>query len=169
MLSADRNERPTASQVKEQLATLALHLFPAANRECSVCKQNFVSKKGLHKHIKKTGHRIQLKTEQDSAEATTKDEFRIRGAANVPTQYHYEDGIETQNGPLEGDEPPPCVVCWKGYDSKRRLFRHLYCGDHVRGRKLVMKRLADNEIDFDEERRTKRLVKWIQKDMQKHD
>jgi hypothetical protein len=157
MLKVNRDERPTASQVKEELAIIARQLFPAGHRECPICQQTFISKKGLQKHRKKTGHHIEQNGERDTnGQATwTETDLHIRGAADAPARYYYE---EDENDKPEADELPPCVVCWRGYDSKSKLFRHLYCGNHVRRRGQVLKRLADNDVDVDEEHRDKRLA-----------
>ena len=173
MLSSERDERPTASQVKEQLAVIAQEMFPveaqSAPIRCQTCQNVFVSEGSLNKHAKKKGHsqghakhvipladRI-TKAEPLSARMTKAEsatpiviedtELQIRGTADAPPTHHYDDG----DG--EPEAPPPCVVCWKSHDSKSKLFRHLYCGDHTRSPRVVMKRLAELE---DTEERNKR-------------
>jgi hypothetical protein len=51
MLSSERDERPTASQVKERLVGIAEKMFVPAARElkCGVCEREFVSENALRK------------------------------------------------------------------------------------------------------------------------
>lgn len=167
MLSSERDERPTASQVKEQLAATAHEMFPveAATIRCRTCLNVFPNQHSLLKHMQKKGHdpeqgtsKVPLSarmtkakplaariTKEESAAPTVIEEFelQIRGAADASPMHHYD------NGDGETDVPPRCVVCWKGYDSKQKLFRHLYCGAHTRPPHVVMKRLA--QVDDSEE------------------
>jgi serine/threonine protein kinase len=62
MLSFERDARPTALQVKEQLATIGLKMFPSIIRNsptCLVCRRSFPSKNQLWKHLKQVGHHKQ--------------------------------------------------------------------------------------------------------------
>lgn len=169
MISSERDERPTASQVKEQLAAIANEMFPVEAEtttiRCQTCRNIFASREALSKHAKKKGHdQEQINHVVPLVDRITKDEplsaritkdrsresisvedieFKIRGAADAPPKLHYDE--------IDGEPeiPPPCVVCWKGYDSKSKLFRHLYCGPHTRPSHVVIKRLA--EVDDIEE------------------
>lgn len=156
MLSSERDKRPTASQVKGQLATIAREMFPAEVEttaiRCQMCRNIFPSLHSLSKHARKKGHDLsQVSKTVPLANRVTKDEsappviienieLQIRGAADAPPTHHHDDDIDGEN-----EVPPPCVVCWKGYDSKQKLFRHLYCDNHTRSPHIVLKRLADIE------------------------
>jgi hypothetical protein len=91
----------------------------------------------------------------------------IRGAAHAPAplQHHYDD-----DATLDTPDPSPCVVCNKHFNTKRQFFKHLHGVHHYRGLKYVTKRKAENgpNIDSDDER-DGRFIKWMRRDMQKHD
>jgi hypothetical protein len=78
-----------------------------------------------------------VKNELRSSIAVEDIEFRIRGIADTPTEYHYDDSADGS------EDLAPCVVCWRDYESKRQLYKHLYCNEHVRKPKTVIKRLAE--------------------------
>ncbi|KAH7386101.1 hypothetical protein BKA66DRAFT_69237 [Pyrenochaeta sp. MPI-SDFR-AT-0127] len=161
MLSTERDERPTAIQIRGGLAAHALKLFSSTGETCRVCNRDFISKNGLHKHLRKTGHSSKGGLQnQDTRPANIPNEpdqgLTIRGAANTPTQYYYENGDIAE---FDGNEPPPCVVCWKSCDSKQKLFQHIYCGQHVRRQRQVLKRLADSNVNlYAETHHDKRLM-----------
>jgi hypothetical protein len=56
MLSSERDERPTAVQVKDGLKTIALQLFQPKTAKCRVCEQSFSSRSQLSRHLNETGH-----------------------------------------------------------------------------------------------------------------
>lgn len=168
MLTSERDERPTASQVKEQLATIARQLFPTQppSITCRTCKASFPSRKSLSTHLKTTGHNLKQPTnsaplitritKDESATPATHNStigFRIRGASDaLPTPHSNDTDCDFE------EAPPPCVVCWKGFNCKKKLYQHLYCGEHTRSPRLVRKRLADN--DDEELQANKRQRAW---------
>ena len=160
MLRCERDHRPTATQVKNDLAAIGLKMFPATVQtapSCLICRQSFPSKTQLWKHLKAVGHHKQPKRTSNlftgdrdvrdgpqPSVATATVGLRIRGVADAPTEYHDDN---TAQG---GDDLAPCVVCWRDYESKRKLYKHLYCNEHVRRQKTVQKRLAElDQIDTD--------------------
>lgn len=150
MLSSKREDRPTATQVKERLAAVVRKMFTVAvnnSPTCLICHQSFPSKTQLWKHRKAIGHHKQsdnnlnignrdMKSEPRSSIAVEDVELRIKGVADAPANYHYDNIAQG------GENLSPCVVCWRDYASKRQLYKHLYCNEHVRKQKLVTKRLA---------------------------
>ncbi|KAF3046903.1 hypothetical protein E8E12_006534 [Didymella heteroderae] len=164
MLRMKRDERPTATQVKNRLAAIAREMFTAeaetTSIRCRTCQNIFPSQKSLMKHMAKKGHN----PEQTSNLAPLTDritknesippvdigstELKVRGIADAPPKHHYDESDR------EPEAPPPCVVCWKGYDSKQKLFQHLYCGNHTRSPLTVMKRLAEvDDVDGETNKR----------------
>lgn len=154
MLTSERDLRPTATQVKEQLAAIGLKMFPATVQNsptCLICRKSFPSRNQLSKHLKAVGHHKQ--PDKGAFDSLTGDRdvgsgLKVRGVANAPAKYHYDSAASVV------EDLPPCVVCWRDYESKGQLFKHLYCGEHVRKPKTVMKRLAGlDEIDHDVSKR----------------
>lgn len=166
MLNFERDVRPTAIQVKEQLTAIAVRLFQPKSATCRACQQKFPGKSQPWKHPKKASHnRKDLIPVSDSTTAV--DEFKtepgltIRGFADAPAKYYYDDNE------LDAIDPSPCIVCNKHFDTKRQFFKHLYGVHHYRGLKYVHKRKAEDDIDVDKE--DERLAKRIRKDMMRHD
>jgi hypothetical protein len=169
MLSSERDARPTATQVKDQLTAIALQLFHPKTVKCRACAETFPSRNQLTKHLKKTGHNrstaVKDLTVLPAPGATGKDnDLRVRGCAEAPAQYYYdEEDLDVVN-------PSPCAVCHRHFDTKRQFFGHLLGGPHhYRSAKYVQKRKAENELNIDVEKEDERLTKWIRKDMLRHD
>jgi serine/threonine protein kinase len=154
MLGSERDSRPTATQVKTNLAAIGLDMFPTSVQNgptCLVCHESFSSKNQLSKHLKRDKcHRQPINKVQNGLTDLIKDgppqssaapgnEFKIRGVADAHPKNHFDSTVELD------DDLAPCVVCWRDYESKRQLFKHLYCGEHVRKQKTVLKRLAEVE------------------------
>ncbi|KAH7132292.1 kinase-like domain-containing protein [Dendryphion nanum] len=97
MLSENREDRPTAANVKHDLECLIRIHMPTDAKECLVCRKFFASKSALQKHIKRTGHSLrrnkQKNVEQNKFRSSCgapplvtsthllEPEFTIRGAA----------------------------------------------------------------------------------------
>ncbi|KAF2028660.1 hypothetical protein EK21DRAFT_29323, partial [Setomelanomma holmii] len=157
--------------------------------ECRVCKQAFVSKNALQKHLKKTGHNKRDASSQDTprtakaplahrittstakiplANCITKDEpgLAVRGCADGPAQYHYNK----EN--FDVIDPSPCAVYDRYFDTKRQFFSHLLgARRHWRDVRYVLKRKREreNEVTVDVEMEDERLAKWMRKDMIRQD
>jgi serine/threonine protein kinase len=186
MLSSERDERPTAVQVKDRLKTIALQLFQPKTTKCHTCEETFPSRNQLTKHLKQTGHyRSAAGTDAavlpaPNASGKTsgfnicgyaeipgqpgkENELRIRGCADAPVQYHYDE----KN--LDAVDPSPCAVCKRHFKTKKQFFTHLLGGPrHFRGAKYVQKRKAERGLDSDVEKEDERLAKWARKDMERH-
>lgn len=165
MLSTDRDVRPTASKVKDQLAVIATKLLTPAGEKCATCQMTFTSKTALRKHMKKNEHGCKDALPVQDFKIThcvVEDHppLTIRGAADAPAKYYYDDAE------LDAPDPSPCVVCKRQFDTKRQFFSHLGGpgGYHYRNAKFVLKRKA--EIDL--EKADERLAKWNRKDMGRH-
>ncbi|CAO2651821.1 Nn.00g001040.m01.CDS01 [Neocucurbitaria sp. VM-36] len=167
MLSVDRDDRPTASQVREQLATLGLQLFPAPALHCKSCHQSFPSKNQLSKHYKDTKNQCRYAAEHkigpNHALASDDTGLKIRGAAEAPAQHYYDENA------TDVVDPSPCIVCMRHFNSKKRFYKHLHGVNHYRKPNYVYKRRAEQDLDIDGERAEKRVNKWIAKDMFRHD
>jgi hypothetical protein len=168
MLSSERDVRPTAAQVKEQLEAIALKLFVSPSVECRACNRSFISKKALFGHVKKTGHgRKAASSEQEIkiSDSVAGDDMQmtIRGAADGPAKRYYDDDE------LDALDPSPCVVCNRHFNTKRQFFSHLGGGRHWRSARYVLKRKAENDLDIDVAQEDDRLTKWIRRDMMRHD
>ncbi|KAF3010004.1 hypothetical protein E8E13_011397 [Curvularia kusanoi] len=166
MLRYERDGRPTATQVKMDLATIGLKMFPTAVQNsptCLACRESFTSRSQLAKHLKQAkGHRrpirptemhlptVDCKHEPTSSPALADTEFKIRGIPDAPPKYHYDSTAEA------GDDVTPCVVCWRDYESKRKLYKHLFCNEHVRRQKIVHKRLAELDEAHDDAHKRQR-------------
>jgi serine/threonine protein kinase len=156
MLGSERDSRPTATQVRTDLAAIGLNMFPTSVKNsptCLACRESFSSKSQLSKHLQqKKSHRqsvekvqkgladlstVDPKDEPARGSAATVNEFKIRGVADAPLQHHYDRTVELE------EDLAPCVVCWRDYESKRKLYKHLYCNEHVRKQKIVHRRLAE--------------------------
>ena len=152
MLKSERDGRPTATQVKTTLAAIGLKMFPTSAQNgptCLVCLKSFSSKNQLAKHLKQdrchrqpvdkvqNGLTDLIKDRSPQSSAAPSNEFKIRGVADAPPKHHVDSTVELH------DDVAPCVVCWRDYESKRQLFKHLYCGEHVRKQKTVHRRLAE--------------------------
>lgn len=151
MLGTDRDERPTATQIKNQLAAIGLQMFTAATLHCSTCHETFPSRTQLAKHHKKTGHSWkptetkQLPTIPAPPPANRDAGLKIRGvAAHAPAEANVD--------------PSPCIVCRRHFNTKKQFFGHLYGVHHYRGLKYVRKRRADDDVGVDEERHEKRVA-----------
>jgi hypothetical protein len=162
MLSSEREDRLTAQQVKEKLVCIAEKLSTPAELKCGVCEGMFVSKNALRKHFNKAGHG---RRDHDTKPAGDEQQITIRGAAHAPAplQYHYDHAA------LDAPDPSPCVVCNKHFNTKRQFFAHLGGGQHWRSAKYVQKRKAEDGPGVGEEEKEGRFIKWMRKDMQKHD
>jgi uncharacterized C2H2 Zn-finger protein len=161
MLSSERDERPTATQTKDQLATMALKLFQPKVVRCRTCEQTFPSRNQLVKHLKNTGHNRKATIEESAPlpannELSNEGGFTIRGRANAPTQYHYDDGED-----VDGVNTSPCVVCNKYFKTKRQFFGHLGGVHHFRSAKYVLKRKAEIASNNNVEEGDEHLPKWI--------
>jgi len=182
MLSTDRDERPTASQVKEQFAAIATKHFASTGEQCPTCQRKFISKNALRKHVKKAGHARNntapmqaSNTHLSRAQGPQMQDFKtnysanpydpqmtIRGAADAPTKYFYDDAE------LDAPESSICMACDKHFKTKRQLYAHLAAGHHFRSAKYIQKRKAE----FDPatmDRKEGRFIKWMRKDMHKGD
>jgi hypothetical protein len=77
MLKSERDGRPTATQVKTNLATIGLKLFPTSVQNsptCLVCRESFSSKNQLSKHLKQEkGHRQPVDKVQNGLTGLIKD------------------------------------------------------------------------------------------------
>lgn len=167
MLDSDREQRPTATQVKEKLAALALQLFPSASLHCKSCHQSFSSENQLSKHLKDRGNQCRYNGCKPSAThspASDDGGLKIRGAAAAPPQHHYEENA------TEDADPSPCIVCVRHFKSKHNFYAHLHGANHYRGPAYVHKRRAELDLDTEDMGRAeKRLLKWIVKDMMRQD
>jgi hypothetical protein len=164
MLSSDRDVRPTATQVKEQLTAIAIKLFQPNTAKCRMCAETFSSRNQLIKHLKKTGHNRKATVAEPESSARLPDNesgLTIRGCADAPAQYHYDERD------LDVIDPSPCVVCNRYFNTKRQFFAHLGGVHHYRSTKFVQKRKAENDPNI--EKREERLAKWTRKDMMRHD
>ena len=156
MLRPERENRPTATQVRTDLAAIGLKMFPTSVKNsptCLVCRESFASKSQLSKHLQQNNSHRQLvekvkngfvdlptvepKNEPAPSSAVTGAKFKIRGVADAPPQHHYDSTVDID------EDVAPCVVCWRDYESKRKLYKHLYCNEHVRKRETVHRRLAE--------------------------
>jgi hypothetical protein len=175
MLSTNRDERPTASQVKDHLAATALHSFQVATPHCPTCSETFPSKNQLSKHQKKTGHRRHTAGDKSPFEPVEQEAnenvgLRIRGAANAgiatnSASEHYHD-VKATN---DATNPPSCIVCRKSFNKKKQFFGHIHGANHCRSARYIAKRRADTDLDVDTDKEDSRFVKWIRKDMIRHD
>jgi hypothetical protein len=168
MLTSERDARPSAIQVKDQLTAIALQLLQLKAGTCHVCEQAFSSRKELSTHLKNTGHKrkpIARDAHLQLDQQVSKDEpgLTIRGVADAPTKYYYDDNE------LDAINLSPCMVCDKLLNTKRQFFGHLHGVHHYQGLKYVLKRKAENSLDVDVVKGDERLEKWIRKDMARHD
>lgn len=168
MLSTERDSRPTATQVKEQLSAIAFQLFQPKTAKCRGCGQTFSSRKELFKHLKQSGHNKKSGPPvlaSPAADDAVKIEpgISIRGCASAPPQYYYDEAE------LDAVDPSPCVVCNRYFNTKGQFFSHLGGGLHWRNAKYVQKRKADNDLNVNMGKKERRLVDWIRRDMQRHD
>jgi serine/threonine protein kinase len=168
MLSSERDARPTAAQVKDQLTAIGLQLLQPKSTTCRVCEQAFPTRKELFTHIKSTGHKSRVIIRDPHPQLNdqaSKDDpgLTIRGFADAPAKYHYDDNE------LDAIDPSPCIVCDKHFNNKRQFFSHLYGVHHYRGLNYVLKRKAENDLSEDAAKRDERLAKWIRRDMMRHD
>ncbi|KAH3913304.1 hypothetical protein HBI56_085230 [Parastagonospora nodorum] len=168
MLSSERGVRPNATQVKDQLTAIGLQLFQPNSVECRACQQSFSERRALRKHLKKTGHNRKqplnpepVNSEPAASEPKSEPGLTIRGFADAPAKYYYDDKE------LDTPDPSPCIVCNRRFNTKRQFFAHLGGGHHYRGLKYVLKRKASKEVNMD--KAEERLTKWIRKDMIRHD
>lgn len=150
MLSTDRNERPTASQVKQQLATIGMRLFSAAPTHCQQCHETFPSRNQLTKHLKTTRHKRPAQPNNPIKPSPTEESIglRIRGVAGAPATSH--DGDDTAAPTATTNIPSPCVVCMRYFNSKKHFFGHIHGASHYRGPKYVHKRRAEERLSVDE-------------------
>jgi hypothetical protein len=167
MLNSERDARPTATQVKDQLSAIALEIFQPRKITCRACKKAFPDHAGLLQHLKETGHKrkfVAKETHLDHEQNIPEDEtgLTIRGIADAPVNYHYDD---TE---LDAIDPSPCLVCDTHFDTKRDFFRHLYGVHHYRGLKYVLKRRAESSLDANVDKEDERQAKRIWKDMPRH-
>ncbi|KAH7092215.1 hypothetical protein FB567DRAFT_516773 [Paraphoma chrysanthemicola] len=167
MLSSERDTRPTATQVKQQLETIAVKLFASPSVQCRTCQSSFVSKKALLAHLKKTKHGRRAATTEEQIKisdsvAGDDAQITIRGAASGPVRHYYDDEQ------LDALDPSPCVVCNKSFNTKRQFFAHLGGGRHWRNAQYVKKRKAESQLSVDMGKGEDRLTKWIRKDMVRH-
>ncbi|KAF2822201.1 kinase-like protein [Ophiobolus disseminans] len=167
MLHTNRDARPTATQVKEKLAAIATKFFSSGSMTCRTCKEEFVSKNALQKHVKKTGHgrkdgSLSQNPKISDPGVNQKDQMTIRGAANAPVKHYYDDKEP------DSPKPSPCVVCDKHFSTKGKFFKHLHGGHHYRGVNYVQKRKAMDGIHVDVDKEDERLAKWVRKDMMRH-
>jgi serine/threonine protein kinase len=165
MLSTNRDERPTASQVKDHLAATALHSFQVDTPHCLTCSETFPSKNQLSKHQKKTDHRRHPAGDpfhSESAEQPANENvgLRIRGAANATSEYY--DHVKATN---DATNSLSCIVCRKNFNKKKQFFGHIHGANHCRSARYIAKRRADVDADKEDQR----LAKWIQKDMMRDD
>jgi hypothetical protein len=80
MLSAERDACPTASQVQNELKSIALQLFPPEALKCRMCEQIFPGCTQLSKHLKQMGYtRATAKT--DVAVLPTPDASGVQSKA----------------------------------------------------------------------------------------
>jgi serine/threonine protein kinase len=147
MLSSERDERPTATQTKVV--------------RCRTCEQTFTSRNQLVKHLKNTGHNRKATIEESDpppadGEINNENGFTIRGRANAPIQYHYDDGEDS-----DGAKPSPYMVCNKYFKTKRQFYGHLGGVHHFRSVKYVLKRKAEIASSNSVEEGDEHLPKWI--------
>ncbi|KAF2659831.1 kinase-like protein [Lophiostoma macrostomum CBS 122681] len=128
MLSYDRVDRPTASEVKDMLLTIARTTISTASQECRTCKRVLFSSNQLRKHLKETGHSRksdlyrtdeQMTILQRPAPETSVDgeaEFKIKGIAELPSSKM--TNTESKHS--------PCAVCLRQFKSKGKFFQHLH-------------------------------------------
>jgi hypothetical protein len=108
MLSSERDDRPTASQIKDELKTIALKLFQPKTEKCRMCQETFPSRNSLSKYFENTRHNRMINntdgagltkenelTIRGYAEASglsvTDGDLRIRGCADAPVHNHYDE------------------------------------------------------------------------------
>lgn len=180
MLSTERDERPTASAVKERLGAVGLQMFNVASPHCETCHESFPSRNQLSKHCKGTGYawkkgsaggrRGKIGSSNDVAsgvgDLTADLGIKIRGVAgDAAPAYYFEDSAEREV------EASPCIVCLRQFNTKKQFFRHLHGVRHYRGPKYVQKRRAEDGIvaGSEEEHREKRPAQWVGKDMLRHE
>jgi len=123
MLSSGRDVRPTATQVKDQLAAIGLQLFQSKSAECRACQQSFSGKIALRKHLKKTGHNRKqpsnpepVNSEPVASESKSEPGLTMRGFADAPAKYYYDEKE------LDTPDPSPCLVCNRRFNTKRQFF-----------------------------------------------
>jgi serine/threonine protein kinase len=171
MLGTNRDERPTASQVKDHLAATALHSFQVATPHCPTCSETFPSKTQLSKHQEKTGHKRHTagdKSPFEPVEQSAKENtgLRIRGAANAENATNaaseYYDDVKATN---DATNSPSCIVCRNNFNKKKQFFGHIHGANHCRSARYIAKRRADVDADKEDQR----LAKWIRKDMMRDD
>lgn len=173
MLSADRDYRPTAADIRVELAMLAQRLFPSLDVHCKTCHQNFPSRSQLDKHFKDRSNRCryvhdkQKLSNRSDIPTNGVPELKIRGAADAPAQLYYD---ETTAGAEEPElKPSPCVVCMRHFNSKRRFYGHLHGAHHYRNVGYVLKRHAENALDVEGGKAEKRARKWTTKGTMMHE
>jgi hypothetical protein len=145
MLSYDRDERPTASEVKDLLLTFARTTISPTTQECRTCQRVFFSANQLRKHLKETGH-FRKSASYDKHEWTTMPgsptpktsinddaEFKIKGIAELLSVRMTKDEKEHR----------PCAVCLRQFKSKGKFFQHLQCQRHWRNHGYVKKRRSE--------------------------
>lgn len=158
MLSTDRDERPTALQIKDQLAAMSMQMFATSELHCLECHDTFPSRNQLTKHLKVTRHKrpakgsqVNVRVNESSADGTIG--IRIRGAAAVPNERRHYD--ENTTGAADVS---PCLVCMRHFDTKRGFFSHMGGANHYRGPKYVLKRRAEEGLNMDQGHCEKRLA-----------
>jgi serine/threonine protein kinase len=167
MLGTERDSRPTATQVKEQLSAIALQLFQPATDKCRGCGQTFSSRTELLKHVKMTGHNKRpgppVTVPSITGDAVNSERgLSIRGCASAPPQYHYDEAE------LDTVDPSPCVVCNRYFNTKGQFFSHLGGGQHWRNAKYIQKRKAENDLNLEMTKGERRFEKSIRRDMKGH-
>jgi hypothetical protein len=156
MLSYDRDDRPTASQVKQKLLELIRrYLEPGAN-ECLKCRQLFHSAAELKQHIKENGHFQSNKVQNHSRAGHQHTREYNLPDPNKPLDEAPELQIRNMAKHIIEEEEEEedsycrlCAVCMRNFHSKNAFFGHLHNGHHWREPGFVFRRFAEHNVTID--------------------
>lgn len=167
MLSLDRSDRPTVTQVKLRVLDLIKRYFDDNPHNCRKCNQLFATKEALQQHLRESGHlqRAETSSLRYTGHPLQEPEVAIKlePTSELARAFH-DNGLELVNpfqGPISGvfqvkqegsasDEGPErtlCAACIKQFKSKKQLYRHLYCNHHCKSPKYIFRRFHELGID----------------------
>lgn len=155
MLSFDRDDRPTAAEVKDLLMTRIRDYIAPYENECRTCGQVFSSRNKLYHHLKRSQH-----FRDDVLQDVSDEEVHPVGASHVTrpvnavadepklhingTDDHTSNTATMKAGPIR----KLCVVCTRKFRSRKALFKHLHYVHHWRKPDYVLKRQVEKNQDM---------------------
>ncbi|KAF2865140.1 kinase-like domain-containing protein [Massariosphaeria phaeospora] len=154
MLCAERDDRPTASEVKQRLMALVRdYEFPNA-AECRVCSRLFLSKNKLRIHLSESSHEHNRSGNAANLHEHAVTELTAWAGADDEVDLNIQGAANGQNDV----DPSPCAVCMRHFNSKKRFFQHLFAGRHYRNPGFVRKRRSENDFDVVTSKRHRKHV-----------